>query len=80
MLTTTRAIVLAGMLVFLAACVHVLFPRYEIRTINARGTFVRIDRWRGTADVTETRVPGAPWLTINGVHRVTADDIVGLAQ
>ena len=66
MLTTARAIVLAAVLVSLAALAHAALPRYEVHTYNAEaGALLRVDRWRGTAELGVTRADVRPaWLTV----------------
>jgi hypothetical protein len=72
-LTTRVTIVTAGVLLVLAALAHTMLPRYEVRPLEEFGVFVRIDRWRGTADIAlMTDTPR--WLTVNGKWRIRLGD------
>lgn len=73
MLNTRVTIVIAGVLLVLAALAHSMLPRYEVRPLGESGAFVRIDRWRGTADITLVS-DSARWLTLNGRWRIRLPD------
>ena len=74
MLTTARAIVLAAVLVSLAAVAHAALPRYEVHTYNAEaGSVLRVDRWRGTAELGGARADLRPaWLAVPASRQAVA--------
>lgn len=71
MLTTPRAVLLAAVLVGLAILAHGLLPRYDVRAVNADGTFVRVDRWTGHAEVGFiANGHASTWLTVSQPNAV----------
>lgn len=53
-LSTSGAVLAAGVLVLAGFLVYAAFPRYEMKTLTD-GSRVRIDRWTATSDLSERR-------------------------
>jgi hypothetical protein len=79
-LSTSGAVLTAGVLVLTGFLAHAAFPRYEMKTL-ADGSLVRVDRWTAKSERTDGRAAPewaatmvrSPW----SPHRSNAGLLIG---